>query len=41
MTCRLSDMPTARATSAPRSRACAFPSGFASRGSCLLLGVVA
>ena len=39
MTCHLSDMATAQATSARRSRACASPSGFASRGSCLLFGV--
>ena len=39
MTCHLSDMPTANATTARRSRACATPSGFASRGPCLLLGV--
>jgi len=41
MTCQLSDMTTALATSAPRSRACASPSGFASRGPCLLLEVAA
>ncbi len=39
MTCHLSDMPTAQATSGSRSRACTSPSSFASRGSCLLPGV--
>ena len=39
MTCHLTDMATAQATSGPRSRTCASPSGVASRGSCLLLGV--
>ena len=39
MTCHLSDMATAQATSASRSRTCASPSGFTSRGHCLLPGV--
>ena len=39
MNCHLSDMAAAQATSGPRSRACACLSGFASRGSCFLLGV--
>ena len=39
MNCHLSDMPAAPATSGPRSRVCASPSRFASRGSCFLFGV--